>query len=136
MKRVLFGVLTAGILAGCYGSMNLASNDAETVLPQQLLSAPNPALSGSFAVKRMFYGSGTDKNRAEFRDSVTIKTKAVDMSKFVSADAPVAKDRKNYWGFDFKQFPINARVWYPEGPGPFPLVLTVHGNHNMKDFSD
>jgi hypothetical protein len=27
-------------------------------------------------------------------------------------------------------------VWYPEGDGPFPLVLIVHGNHNMKDFSD
>ena len=137
MKRsVLFGAVTVVTLAGCYGSMNLARNDAETVLSRQLLTAPNPALTGSFAVKRMFYGSGSDKNRAEFRDSVTIKTKAVDMSKFVSAEAAVAKDRKNYWGFDFKQFPINARVWYPEGPGPFPLVLIVHGNHNMKDFSD
>jgi ATP-dependent Lon protease len=32
--------------------------------------------------------------------------------------------------------PLNGRVWYPDGPGPFPLVLIVHGNHNMKDFSD
>jgi dienelactone hydrolase len=32
--------------------------------------------------------------------------------------------------------PLNARVWYPDGPGPFPLVLVVHGNHDMKDFSD
>ncbi len=135
-RRIALGGLTLSVLAGCYGSLNLARNDAETVLARQLLNAPNPAQTGSFAVKRMFYGSGADKNRAEFRDSVTIKTKAVDMSKFVSADAAVAKDRKNYWGFDFKQFPINARVWYPEGAGPFPLVLVVHGNHNMKDFSD
>jgi dienelactone hydrolase len=137
MKRsVLFGALVTGILAGCYGSTNLARNDAPTILSKQLLNAPNPAQPGTFAVKRMFYGHGTDKNRAEFRDSVTIKTKTVDMSKFVSADAPVAKDRKEYWGFDFKQFPINARVWYPDGAGPFPLVLIVHGNHNMKDYSD
>jgi len=27
-------------------------------------------------------------------------------------------------------------VWYPQGDGPFPLVLIVHGNHDMKDFSD
>jgi hypothetical protein len=27
-------------------------------------------------------------------------------------------------------------VWYPEGPGPFPLVLIVHGNHNPLDYSD
>lgn len=32
--------------------------------------------------------------------------------------------------------PLNARVWYPEGTGPFPLLLIAHGNHNMKDFSD
>ena len=70
MKRsVLLGVLGTVILAGCYGSMNLARNDADTVLSRQLLTAPNPALPGSFPVKRMFYGSGTDKNRAEFRDS-------------------------------------------------------------------
>jgi dienelactone hydrolase len=47
-----------------------------------------------------------------------------------------AEDRKKYWGFDNKQFPINGHVWYPDGAGPFPLVLVVHGNHNMKDFSD
>jgi dienelactone hydrolase len=32
--------------------------------------------------------------------------------------------------------PLNARVWYPEGAGPFPLLLIVHGNHRMQDFSD
>jgi dienelactone hydrolase len=34
------------------------------------------------------------------------------------------------------KLPLNARVWYPEGPGPFPLALIVHGNHNLADFSD
>ncbi|MDH3990077.1 MAG: MFS transporter, partial [Gammaproteobacteria bacterium] len=29
-----------------------------------------------------------------------------------------------------------ARVWYPDGEGPFPLVLVVHGNHGMEDYSD
>ena len=32
--------------------------------------------------------------------------------------------------------PVNGRVWYPHGGGPYPLVLIVHGNHNMKDYSD
>ena len=31
---------------------------------------------------------------------------------------------------------VNARVWYPDGPGPFPLALIVHGNHKMAEFSD
>jgi hypothetical protein len=32
--------------------------------------------------------------------------------------------------------PRQGRVWFPDGHGPFPLVLIVHGNHDMEDFSD
>ncbi|MFO7980294.1 MAG: hypothetical protein R6V00_05615, partial [Candidatus Aminicenantes bacterium] len=46
------------------------------------------------------------------------------------------KLRHWFWGFDFEKFPRNGRVWYPSGQGPFPLVLCVHGNHNMADYSD
>jgi hypothetical protein len=44
--------------------------------------------------------------------------------------------RTRYWGFNDKALPLNARVWYPEGKGPFPLVLIVHGNHSDREFSD
>ncbi len=130
---VLVGVVVVG---ACYGSLNLSRSDADSVLSQQLLDAPNPGLPGSLGVKRLYYGNGTDKRRAEYRDSVAFKTKTVDMSKFVSMEPNVAKDRKNFWGFESKAFPINGRVWYPDGPGPFPLVLIVHGNHSMGDYSD
>ena len=136
MRRSAVLVAAAAALTACYGSLNLTPSDADRVLSRQLLDAPNPALNGALPVKRMFYGSGTDKARAEYRDSVTIKTKTVDLSKFVSIDPAPAKDRKKYWGFEPKNFPVQGRVWYPEGNGPFPLVLTVHGNHNPKDFSD
>ncbi|HEX9895294.1 MAG TPA: hypothetical protein VGA78_15300, partial [Gemmatimonadales bacterium] len=54
-----------------------------------------------------------------------------------SAPTPaLGKERRSYWGFAFDKLPRNGRVWYPDGNGPFPLVLVVHGNHNMKDFSD
>src|SRR5262245_58948862 len=134
--RVSSLLLTATVLGACYGSLQLAPSDANVVLSRQLISAPNPATAGSFAVKRLFYGSGTDLRRAEYRDSVAFKTKAVDVSKFVTVEKAQTKDRKKYWGFEPKAYPINARVWYPDGPGPFPLVLIVHGNHNMKDFSE
>jgi dienelactone hydrolase len=68
---------------------------------------------------------------------VTIRTATVNGTKFASAPTPaLGKERKAYWGFGFDSLPVNGRVWYPDGPGPFPLVLVVHGNHNMKDFSD
>ena len=136
IRKICPALLAAALLAGCFGSLQLAPSDAPTVLSRQLIEAPNPGTPGTFAVKQLFYGSGTDLRRPEYRDSVSFKTKVVDMSKFVSMEPAMAKDRKEYWGFEAKAFPINARVWYPEGNGPFPLVLIVHGNHNMKDFSD
>jgi hypothetical protein len=44
--------------------------------------------------------------------------------------------RSRYWGFDVTNLPLNGRVWYPDGDGPFPLALIVHGNHFMMDYSD
>jgi dienelactone hydrolase len=123
--------------AGCIKQpMKLSKDDSPVVLARQDVTAQNPATTGTFRVRTLVYGSGTDKHRKAFRDSVTLKTKTVDGSPFVSSTPEIAKSRKKYWGFDYKNLPINGRVWYPDGDGPFPLVLVVHGNHNMKDFSD
>ena len=123
------------LTAGCRAALELEPTDAETTLAHHVLDAPDPGVRGSYAVRTLYYGSGTDKRRAEYRDSVTIKTPTVDASKFVDL-ARTAGERNRYWGFTPAEFPLNARVWYPDGAGPFPLVLVVHGNHNMKDFSD
>ncbi len=119
----------------CATTVKLVPSDADVVLSRQLLDAPNPARPGDFSVQRLFYGSGDDRRRPEFRDSVSLITESVDASKLVSLGNS-ADERNSYWGFTPKEFPINGRVWYPVGPGPFPLVLIVHGNHNMRDFSD
>ncbi len=127
--------LVALFAAACAGSLELAPSDAATVLQGHHLDHPNPARPGPHPVLTLYYGSGTDKNRPEYRDSVTIATETVDASTLVSLGAS-AKSRNDYWGFSPDSFPINARVWHPDDPGPHPLVLVVHGNHNMRDFSD
>ena len=129
----LAGVVLA---AACSQSLKLAKDDSPTVLSHQTITAPNPGQPGTFRVKRMYYGSGTDKQRPEYRDSVTIKTRTVDVSPYATVGPQQVDDRKKWWGFDMKKVPLNGRVWYPEGDGPFPLVLVVHGNHNPQDFSD
>jgi len=121
--------------AGCYGPLQLTPSDHATVLAEQSLDADHPALPGPYRVSRLYYGSGTDRRRPEYRDSVSIVTETVDASKLVSLGES-ASERNGYWGFTPKEFPINGRAWYPEGEGPFPLVLIVHGNHDMRDFSD
>jgi len=131
---VICSLILAGLTA-CSHALKLTQSDADVVLSQQLLDAPNPARPGAHTVHTLYYGSGTDRRRAEFRDSVTITTQSVDASKLISLGES-AKERNRYWGFEPKNFPINGRVWFPDGPGPFPLVLIVHGNHNPRDFSD
>lgn len=128
-------VVLLATLTGCRGTIELAPDDSDQVLAHQLLDAPDPSQRGPFAMKRLFYGSGTDKNRPEYRDSVAFTTEPVDASKLISLGSS-ADSRNEYWGFKPDSFPLNARVWYPDGEGPFPLVLVAHGNHNMKDFSD
>ncbi len=105
-------------------------------MPAQLTAA-NPADPGPLPIRRLFYAAGTDIRRPEYGASAQLKTHTVDASLFFK-DFKGWKRwvRKKYWGFDFDKLPLNARVWYPEGPGPFPLALIVHGNHDMAEFSD
>lgn len=101
------------------------------------LQVSNPSRPGPFQVKNITYGSGTDRHRPEYAAGADLVTEPVDASPFLKGNKGWAvKLRHWYWGFDFKAFPINGRVWSPNGPGPFPLVLCVHGNHKMQDFSD
>lgn len=136
LPRVAACALLAATTACLTQPPKLAPSDADRVLATRTITAPHPGLPGAYTVQRLFYGSGKDLRRAEYRDSLSYRTGTVDASPFVSYAAGVAKERRKYWGFDTKAFPLNARVWYPQGDGPFPLVLIVHGNHDMKDFSD
>ncbi len=135
LLRPITLVVTLSCASACYGAMKLTPSDADMVLSRQLLDAPNPGRPGSFTVLSLYYGSGTDRRRPAYRDSVAIPTDSVDASKLISL-GDQASSRNRYWGFTPKNFPLNGRVWYPDGNGPFPLVLIVHGNHNPRDFSD
>jgi len=114
--------------------------DTEPVLggPVAPLDVPNPAEAGPYEVATLCYGSGTDRHRPEYAAKVDLRTDSVDASPFVTASRQgfQAWARRTYWGFGPDRLPLNARVWYPQGDGPFPLVLIVHGNHKMEEFSD
>jgi predicted dienelactone hydrolase len=97
----------------------------------------NPAEEGPYAVLTLTYGSGTDRRRPEYGEDVYLRTDTVDVTPMVRGGGGITGWlRSSFWGFDLTEAPLNARVWYPEGDGPFPLVLVVHGNHAMDDFSD
>jgi dienelactone hydrolase len=100
-------------------------------------AAEDPSQKGRHVVRALTYGSGTDRRRPEYGSGAALRTEPVDASPLVKNLKGVkAKLRAWYWGFGGDRFPLNGRVWYPEGGGPFPLVLVVHGNHRMEDYSD
>lgn len=110
-------------------SLNINAIDA--------IKGKSPAEKGPYTVKMLTYGSGKDKHRSEFAENVTIKTDSVNGVAFLDNwEGFGGWYRENFWGFDAKSLPVNGYVWYPEGEGPFPLALIVHGNHSMQDFSD
>lgn len=97
----------------------------------------DPSEPGPYEVEYLTYGSGEDKHRPEFGEDAAIITDSIDGSRLLSGwEGMTGKLRTWYWGFDDESLPINGRVWYPKGEGPFPLALIVHGNHSMFDFSD
>jgi len=101
------------------------------------LTLPDPSLPGPYEVRVLHYGTGRDRHRPEFGESVDLRTTAVDASSLMGGwDGVVGWARTNYWGFDARHLPLQARVFYPEAKGPFPLVLIVHGNHKAEEFSD
>lgn len=141
---LIIGIVGLGV-AGYYYSLTglevdpienaaLLSTDKIAAIPGK-----SPAEPGAYSVKTITYGSGKDRHRPEFAEKVNynFKTDSVNGVAFLDNWKGFSGWwREKYWGFDDKSLPINGRVWYPEGEGPFPLVLVVHGNHSMQDYSD
>ena len=112
-----------------------AAGQPSALVPTLVL--PDPAAAGTFKVGRLTYGSGADRHREEFGARVTLKTTSFDGSRLIGQwKGRSGWARTRFYGFDATRLPLQAWVYYPEGPGPFPLVLAVHGNHSMEDWSD
>jgi dienelactone hydrolase len=90
------------------------------------------AARGPFGVRTSTYGSGASVRRPEYGADATFRTPSVDGSALFGGYGGWAGSFfRWYWGFDFDALPLDGLVWQPEGAGPFPLVLLVHGNHAM-----
>lgn len=97
------------------------------------LNIDDPAKQGTYTVKQLSYGSGKDLHREDYGQSVKLITESVDGSSFVENWSGL---RRKYLGFGPEEMPLNAQVYYPEGEGPFPLIIMVHGNSLMTNYSD
>ncbi len=97
----------------------------------------DPGAPGPHTVRRWSYGSGDDRHRPEYAAGATRTTRPLDATgRLPDWTGLSGWLRTRFWGFGPERLPVNARVFMPEGEGPFPLVLVVHGNHPMERFSD
>lgn len=108
----------------------VTADEGEAPAPVQ---AADPSVPGPYPVQYFTYGSGSDRQRSEYAGGVKLVSHRVDASTYMKKWPRL---RTWFWGFTPKDLPLNGRVWMPQGDGPFPLVLIVHGNHLMEQFSD
>jgi len=83
------------------------------------------------------YGPGTDRHRPAFGTNVRYRTETVDASKLLDGwEGPAGWARSGFWNAGADTLPLRGTVWLPDIVGPLPIVLIVHGNHSMEDYSD
>lgn len=94
--------------------------------------------NGPYRVGYLTYGSGTDRRRPEYADRVAWTSEPVDGRVMLAKpEGWRIRLRERWWGFGLDELPLNGRVWYPaDADDDLPLVLVVHGNHDMMHFSD
>jgi dienelactone hydrolase len=146
LKKIAFGTFFAVMLAANValavwllgpGSDSHLKTSFASATPVPALDAADPGEPGPFAVSDLIYGSGVGKRRPEFGPSVALKTEPVDASLLLPDLKGYHRAARDwYWDFDSTRYPLNGHVWQPQGAGPYPLVLVVHGNHMMEDSSD
>lgn len=130
----LMVLVVGGSLSGWQTEENIAW---QPMLSGQL-ALSDPSLPGAHAVEQFTYGPATDTRRTSYGRNVRFETATVDGSKLLDGwKGGAGWARSGYWNDASPEtLPLRGVVWMPQGKGPFPLVLIVHGNHQMEDFSD
>ena len=120
--------------------LNTAFEPSDTIYRakanQLSLQVSNPSIIGPFKVSTICYGPAVHRGKKLVTDPMFL-TETVDGSPFINGwDGVDGWLRTRYWGFDMTKLPLSGCVWYPQGDGPFPLVMIVHGNHEMSASSE
>ncbi|WP_379158204.1 alpha/beta hydrolase family protein [Paenibacillus sp. sgz5001063] len=138
-RRFTIGLVLAALVLASPLALSVGSKDdkvsgmtASAGSPAPIL-AENPGVPGNYTFHSFTYASGQDLHRTEYGNGTELITSSVDASDYIKSWPRL---RTLFWGFDYSALPVNARVWMPDGDGLYPLVLMVHGNHMMEDYSE
>ncbi|EED33174.1 hypothetical protein NOR53_1118 [gamma proteobacterium NOR5-3] len=145
-RRIMLVLVTVALASiGLKSLWNLAGDGSnpfadDGAYPESLAASNalgNPGAPGSHKFDTLTYGAGDNPRRPEFGTNRDMESRVVDARKLLPEWKGFKQEmRERYWGFGLDAAPLNGRVWMPTGDGPYPLVLIVHGNHGMEDYSD
>lgn len=121
---VVGGLATAAFLVAWGGELPGGDRDEDGS------AAPRGAAPG---IQAFSYGPGDDQRPAYGREARII-TPRVDLSALVPEGWTA--ERTARLGFDPRRLPVAGRAWVPEGAAAAPLVLLVHGTHDMRVASE
>ena len=111
--------------------------DWQAMAPGQVIDVPHPNTPGNHQVKPISYGPAPEGGRAGLDQAADFESLSVDGSKLLDGwESGSGWWRSKFFGIDATTLPIRGAGHMPLGPGPFPVVLIVHGNHLMEDLSD
>ena len=114
-------------------TVNTTSDTINCVLKQYVRhdypksSLPDPSEPGRYKVKTLTYGGEPLASISSTLDIVTPTVKLPDFLADWSRKVNINMSNA-YHNFDYSKLPLKARVSFPEGAGPFPIILIVHGN--------
>lgn len=133
---IALAVTAIARLAG-NGSDPYPDDGAAPALNAQTIDLPDPSRPGQFEVETLSYGAGDNHRRPEFGTQRDLESRTVDARKVLPQWKGFKQEmREAYWGFGLAEAPLNGRIWAPKDSQAHPLVLIVHGNHGMEDYSD
>lgn len=144
-RRITLTIVTLSFATISISAILSLASDGKDPFPTdyRTLDNPLPALAGDpsqagpHSVVRLSYGAGQNARRPDFGEQRDLESRTVDATAMLPEWKGIKKRmRESFWGFGLDEAPLNGLVWAPDGAGPFPLVLIVHGNHGMEDYSD
>jgi len=110
----------------------LALPHADKIQYQASLIPSDPSLPGNYNYSIHYYATPGQKIDP-YPGQNAMPAPTVDASALLQGWSFI---RKSQLGYEPDALPLNARVYMPEGSGPFPLTLILHGNHESGDRSD
>jgi hypothetical protein len=96
----------------------------------------SPATPGPFAFTRVVYAARDLTYPSDLEQYVAFQTPTADYAtRRIDVSDFAAFDGRYPWPFGPEAAPVNGVARIPDGPGPFPLAVFVHGNHDAAENS-